>query len=156
MQMKSIKHLRKLVNPFSSETVVISFLIRLTALSIFMAGSKLATAGPLEDALGAYVEGLRTGDAKTLNKLFFNDGQFCLNRGTEIICSSFAKAIPSWVVVPDRKASGKITSKEVIEESMARVTYELDFNGDSYIDYLLLYKKNGQWVVVAKTTYLRK
>ena len=129
---------------------------RLTALFAVLAISQTAIAGSLEDALDAYVDGLRIGDVKTLNKLFFNDGQFCLNGGAEVSCSSFAEALPSWVVKPDPNTRGKIRSKEVIGQSMASVTYELEFNGQSYIDHLLLYKKNGRWVVVAKTTFLKQ
>src|SRR5688572_8542960 len=114
---------------------------RLMTLFALFAVSQTAIADSLENALDAYVDGLRTGDVKTLNKLFFNDGQFCLNTGAGIDCSSFAKALPSWVANPDPKARGKVRSKEVIGQSMARVTYELDFNGMSYVDYLLLYKK---------------
>lgn len=132
-----------------------SAITRLTTLLTLLAVSQVATAGSLENALDAYVDGLRTGDVKTLNKLFFDDGQFCLNGKTEIRCSSFAETLPSWVEKPDPKTSGRIESTEVIGESMARVTYELDFNGTSYIDHLLLYKKDGQWVVVAKTTFFK-
>jgi hypothetical protein len=128
----------------------------LVTLFPIFAAPQAAVASSLENALDAYVHGLRIGDVKTLRKLFFSDGQFCLNSGAEIDCSSFAKALPSWVSNPDPKARGKIRSKEVIGQSMARVTYELDFNGASYIDYLLLYKKNDQWVVVAKTTFLKR
>src|SRR5688572_2629537 len=104
---------------------------RLIALFALCAVSQAAIASSLEHALSAYVDGLRIGDVKTLNKLFFNDGQFCLNSGSGIDCSSFAKALPSWIANPDPKTRGKIRSKEVIGQSMARVTYELDFNGTS-------------------------
>jgi Putative lumazine-binding len=132
------------------------YIARLTAVFVLVAASQAVLASSLENALDAYVEGLRTGDMKTLHKLFIHDGQFCVNSGAEINCSSFAKAIPSWVAKPDPKTSGKIRSKEVIDQSMARVTYELDFNGVTYIDYLLLYRKNDQWIVVAKTTLLKQ
>jgi hypothetical protein len=125
------------------------------AVFAFLAVVQAATAGSVENALEAYVDGLRSGDVKTLNKLFFNDGQFCASRAAGIKCSSFAETLPSWVEQPDPTARGKILSKEAIGESMARVTYELKFNDDSYVDYLLLYKKDGQWIVVAKTTFLQ-
>jgi Putative lumazine-binding len=43
---------------------------------------------------------------------------------------------------------------EVIGDSMASVTYELQFGERSYVDHLLLYLQQGQWVVVAKTTFI--
>ena len=139
-----------------SEIVMRSAIARLTNLLALLAVSQSAIASSLENALDAYVDGLRIGDVRTLNKLFFSDGQFCLNSGAEIECSSFAEALPSWVTSPDPKTRGRIISKEVVGQSMARVTYELYFNGTSYIDYLLLYKKHDQWVVVAKTTFLER
>lgn len=131
-----------------------STIIRLTSLLAVLALAQPAMAGSLENALDAYVEGLRSGDVKTLNKLFHDDGQFCLNGKAGIKCSSFAQALPTWVETPDPKTRGKVRSQEVIGQSMARVTYELDFNGTSYVDYLLLYKRQEQWVVVAKTTFI--
>lgn len=132
-----------------------SVIVRLAALFTVLAVSQTAMGDPLEDALGAYVDGLRTGDVKTLGKLFFADGQFCLNRKSEIKCTSFAQALPTWVEKPDPAASGKLMAKEVIGDSMARVTYELAFGGVTYLDYFLLYKNNGRWVAVAKTTFIK-
>lgn len=133
-----------------------SAIIRWTSLFAVLAMSQPAMAGSLEIALDAYVDGLRSGDVKMLNRLFFADGQFCLNGKAGIKCSSFAQALPTWVEKPDPKTRGKIRSQEVIGQSMARVTYELDFNGTSYVDQLLLYKRDDQWVVVAKTTFIEE
>jgi hypothetical protein len=129
--------------------------IRLTALLAVFALSQPAMASSLENALEAYVDGLRSGDVKTLSKLFYDDGQFCLNGKAGIKCSSFAQTLPSWVEQPDSKARGKILSKEVTGPSMARVTYELEFNGTTYVDYLLLYQRDDRWLVVAKTTFIK-
>ena len=133
-----------------------SVIAGVTSLFALLAVSQAATASSLEKALDAYVDGLRTGDVQTLNKLFFSDGQFCLNRQAEISCSSFADVLPSWVAKPDPKTRGRIISQEAVGESMARVTYGLEFNGTSYVDYLLLYQKDGHWVVVAKTTFIKE
>lgn len=132
-----------------------SAIIRLTALLAVFAPSQPAMASSLESALEAYVEGLRSGDVKTLNKLFYDDGQFCLNGKAGIKCPSFAQTLPSWVEQPDPKARGKILSKEVTGPSMARVTYELEFNGTTYVDYMLLYQRDDRWLVVAKTTFIK-
>lgn len=113
-----------------------------------------ACANPLEEALSAYVEGLRTGNVKTLEKLFLKDGQFCLNGADGIECSSFAAVLPTWAAKPDPGARGKMKAMEVIGDSMASVTYELQFGERSYVDHLLLYLQKGHWVVVAKTTFI--
>ncbi|MGH8252216.1 MAG: nuclear transport factor 2 family protein [Steroidobacteraceae bacterium] len=113
-----------------------------------------ACASSLEESLSAYVEGLRTGNVKTLEKLFHKDGQFCLNSADGIECSSFAAVLPTWAAKPDPGARGKVKAMEVIGDSMASVTYELQFGERSYVDHLLLYIQEGHWVVVAKTTFI--
>lgn len=128
---------------------------KLAALAVLAALSQTAAAASVEDALDAYVKGLRIGDMKTLGEVFFADGQFCRANQGGIRCSSFAEVLPSWVERPDPKARGKVVSKEVVGDSMANVIYELEFGGDTYIDNLLLYKKEGRWVVVAKTTTIK-
>lgn len=129
---------------------------KLTTFAASVVMSQAVAATSVEDALDTYVEGLRLGDANMLGEAFFADGQFCRANLREIRCSSFAEALPSWVKKPDPKTRGRIVSKEVVRDSMASVTYELEFNGDSYIDYLLLYKKEGRWLVVAKTTFIKQ
>ena len=132
------------------------FTATLTTFAALAVMSQAAAATSVEGALDAYVEGLRIGDVSTLAEVFFADGQFCRANLGEIRCSSFAEALPSWVEKPDHRTRGRIVSKEVVGDAMARVTYELEFNGDSYIDYLLLYKKEGRWLVVAKTTFIKQ
>lgn len=125
---------------------------------LILLGSLLACqaafANPLEEALSAYVEGLRTGNVKTLERLFLKDGQFCLNGADGIECSAFAAVLPTWAAKPDPGARGKVIAMEVIGDSMASVTYELQFGDRSYVDHLLLYIQEGRWVVVAKTTFI--
>ncbi len=128
---------------------------RWATLAALVTLSPAALATTVEDALEAYVEGLRIGDVKTLGEVFFATGQFCRSSQGGIRCSTFAESLPSWVEKPDPKARGKMVSKEVLGDSMASVTYELEFGGDSYTDYLLLYKKEGRWLVVAKTTLVK-
>lgn len=133
-----------------------STIVPLAAAFTVLTASQTAMADTLEDALGAYVEGLKTGDVKTLKKLFLDQGQFCLNRKSEIKCTSFAEALPAWVEKPDPATSGKLITKEIVEDSMARVSYQLDFGGEKYLDYFLLYKNGGRWVVVSKTTFIKE
>ncbi|MBB6096389.1 hypothetical protein HNQ60_005311 [Povalibacter uvarum] len=128
---------------------------RLLTCLVGTAVSPSVAADPLDTALDAYVEGLRKGDLNILQGLFLGEGQFCMNRQEGIRCSSFAAVLPSWIEKPDAQAAGRVRSREVIG-SMARVTYQLDFNGTSYLDHLLLYESAGRWRVVAKTTWVEK
>ena len=112
-----------------------------------------ASANPLEEALSAYVEGLRTGNVKTLEKLsFWKEGQFCLNGAAGIECSSFAAVLPIWAAKPDperaepeshgghRRLHGQRDLRATVRRKVLRRP-------------LLLYIQEGHWVVVAKTTF---
>jgi hypothetical protein len=108
-----------------------------------------------EKALEAYVEGLRVGSLAKLEELFLADGQFCsmtAKATSQISCRKFSEVLGTWVARPDTRASGRVTHRHDATPSMSAVTYELDFGGTSYIDQLLLYRIEGRWRVVAKTT----
>lgn len=111
-----------------------------------------------ELALEAYVNGLRTGSLERLRELFLSDGQFCsvsAEPGRRIVCNKFSEVLGGWVAKPDPLASGRIVHRKDAAQSMSAITYELNFGGDRYIDQLLLYRSEGRWWVVAKTTALQ-
>lgn len=131
-------------------------LVRSLMGSALLFATHAATASmSVEESLSAYLDGLRRGDAATLNALFLGEGRFCLNDDKGIRCWPFAEAITNWIKKPDPQATGRIVSHETTADSMARVTYALEFNGMSFHDHMLLYKTGGRWVVVAKTTYIK-
>ncbi|WP_439568200.1 nuclear transport factor 2 family protein [Sphingopyxis sp.] len=108
-----------------------------------------------EQALEAYVSGLRTGRVEALQKLFLPDGQFCTlsdDGDTGVGCRRFAEVLGSWAARPDPAATGRVLDRRDATPSMSAVTYELTFGGDRYIDQLLLYRTAAGWRVVAKTT----
>lgn len=108
-----------------------------------------------EQALEAYVGGLRTGRVEELQRLFVPDGQFCTlsaDSDTPVGCKRFAEVLASWAAHPDPRASGRVLDRRDATPSMTAVTYELNFGGDRYIDQLLLYRTAAGWRVVAKTT----
>lgn len=119
-----------------------------------------ATAAPAaaspEQALSAYVEGLRTGRVELLEALFLPDGQFCTlgDKGAAppIDCQRFAEVLGDWAARPDPAATGRVLDRRDAAPSMSAVTYELHFGGDRYVDQLLLYRTDAGWRVVAKTT----
>ncbi len=118
-----------------------------------------ATAAPdassPEQALEAYVEGLRTGRVEVLQTLFLPDGQFCTlatNETPGVDCKRFADVLGGWAARPDPAATGRVLDRRDATPSMSAVTYELHFGGDRYIDQLLLYRTPAGWRAVAKTT----
>lgn len=119
------------------------------------APANAAEAASPEQALEAYVGGLRTGRVEELQKLFLPGGQFCtLAEGgdTPVSCKPFAEVLASWAARPDPAATGRVLNRRDATPSMTAVTYELHFGGDRYIDQLLLYRTDAGWRVVAKTT----
>lgn len=108
-----------------------------------------------EKALDAYVEGLRTGSLAKLQQLFLADGQFCSlpeDAARGISCRKFSDVLGSWIAKPDPRTSGRVIDRRDATPSMSAITYELNFGGTRYIDQLLLYRIEGRWRVVAKTT----
>ena len=118
-----------------------------------------ATAAPApsspEQALQAYVDGLRTGQIELLQGLFLPDGQFCAlgaNKTPAVDCQRFADVLGSWAAQPDPAATGRVLDRHDGAPSMSAITYQLHFAGDRYVDQLLLYRTPAGWRVVAKTT----
>jgi hypothetical protein len=108
-----------------------------------------------EQALEAYMDGLRDGSLEKLQELFLADGQFCsvaTKPTRRIDCRKFNEVLGSWVAKPDPGTSGRVIHRKDATPSMSAITYELDFAGTKYIDQLLLYRVEGRWQVVAKTT----
>ncbi|HEV7311075.1 nuclear transport factor 2 family protein [Sphingopyxis sp.] len=111
-----------------------------------------------EQALQAYVRGLRSGDLAELERLFLPEGQFCtLSEAppATAACRPFAEVLPGWVAAPDPTAAGRVVERVDATPRMSAITYELRFGGDRYIDQLLLYRTDAGWRVVAKTTAVR-
>ena len=129
------------------------------AATLLAAGPAFATApSSPEQALTAYVDGLRTGSVATLEALFLPDGQFCTlpdKSDAPVSCKRFAEVLASWAAHPDPAATGRVLDRRDATPSMTAVTYELHFGGDRYIDQLLLYRTDAGWRVVAKTTAVR-
>jgi hypothetical protein len=111
-----------------------------------------------EEALQAYVIGLRTGNLEALQELFLAEGQFCLVSKEDqrnIVCKRFSEVLAGWVAKPDPLTSGRVIHRKDATPSMSAITYELKFGGAQYLDQLLLYRVESRWQVVAKTTTVR-
>ena len=126
----------------------------LAALAAAPATAALHSSSP-EQALEAYVDGLRTGRVELLQELFLLDGQFCTfaaDKTPAVDCKRFGEVLGSWAAQPDPAATGCVLDRHDAAPSMSAVTYELHFGGDRYVDQLLLYRTPAGWRVVAKTT----
>lgn len=132
--------------------LALPFIVALPAAGFAMTAEPLASP---EQALEAYVGGLRTGRIELLQALFLPDGQFCTladSGAAPIDCKRFAEVLGGWAARPDPAATGRVLDRRDATPSMSAVTYELHFGGDRYIDQLLLYRTDAGWRVVAKTT----
>ncbi|MEW6989719.1 nuclear transport factor 2 family protein [Colwelliaceae bacterium 6441] len=47
----------------------------------------------------------------------------------------------------------KILSVDIVENKMAMVKLDFDTPKNHYIDYLVMYKRNGEWKIINKTFY---
>lgn len=111
-----------------------------------------------DEALEAYVGGLRTGRVELLQALFLPDGLFCTLAESGDApggCKRFAEVLAGWAARPDPAATGRVLDRRDATPSMSAVTYELHFGGDRYVDQLLLYRTDAGWRVVAKTTAIQ-
>ena len=56
-----------------------------------------------------------------------------------------------WTRVKAKTSLGKVLSVDIVDGKMAFVKFEFHYNKLDYIDYLSLYKVNGEWKIVNKT-----
>ena len=114
----------------------------------------------VEAVFADYVEGLAEGDLARLSNAFSPEGVFvsvdaAQNGKTTVVSRPFKNVLASWAASPDPTASGRITGVAIRNDFMASIQAELDYGTDRYEDNLLLYKLEGRWKIVAKTTYAR-
>ena len=50
---------------------------------------------------------------------------------------------------------GKVLSVDIVDDTMAMVKLDFKTSKTHYIDYLVMYKRNGQWKIVNKTFVAR-
>ena len=114
----------------------------------------------IEAMFADYVEGLAEGDLARLSNAFSPEGVFvsvdaAQNGKTTVVSRPFKNVLASWAANPDPTASGRITGVAIRDDFVASIQAELDYGTARYEDNLLLYKLEGRWKIVAKTTYAR-
>lgn len=115
----------------------------------------------IEAVFGDYVAGLAKGDVARLSSAFSPEGVFVSVRAAQdskpatVVSRPFKDVLASWAANPDPTAFGRITGIAIQNDFMASIQAELDYGTDRYEDNLLLYKLEGRWKIVAKTTYGR-
>ena len=117
----------------------------------------------IEHTIQSYIEGLRSNNSNYLMKaLETKNGYFqCLVHNTashqdEVTSISFLEAAREWPRSPDQNAKGEIISVDAVDNKMAVVKVRLNYSGAEYIDYLSLYKLNGEWKIVNKVSINRE
>lgn len=82
-----------------------------------------------------------------MQELFLADGQFCAVSAEpkRIVCKKFSEVLGGWVASPDPLAAGRVVQRKDATPSMSAITYELKFDGERYIDQLLLYRIEDRW-----------
>jgi hypothetical protein len=112
------------------------------------------TAGPAE-ALADYVGGLRNGDTEQLLRVLHPAGQVCFQPGPTrptAACEPFSSAAPRWTKTADPAARGKVLHQHDATANMTTITYELFVRDTHFIDQFLMYRVDGRWWVMAKST----
>jgi hypothetical protein len=112
----------------------------------------------VEAVFSDYVGGLAEGNLGKLSRAFAPEGVFVVVKAAKdgkpamVASRPFKDELPSWAANPDPTTSGRIIGITV-QNDMSSVQAELDFGADRFQDNLLLYKIDGRWQIVAKTTY---
>jgi hypothetical protein len=129
------------------------------ALTFALASPALANdSGALEAVFADYKAALRTGDKAIADRVFLPDGGFHFIRPaadgkpTAVISRPFKDVVPGWLARPDTTVAGHITKLAIQNETMATIEAKLDFGTNSFDDSFQLYKIDGQWRIVSKTT----
>ncbi len=105
----------------------------------------------LQKPLDKYVLGLQKGQLDMLQQAFLPHGSFCFRQfANNVTCKPFSEVLPTWTT-PDPNCKGRIVSWEATK-AMARITFELDYKGTRFKDYLLLYKLKADWIIISKST----
>jgi len=113
----------------------------------------------VEAVFSDYVGGLAEGDLGRLARAFAPEGVFVVIKAAKdgkpamVASRPFKDELLSWAANPDPTTSGRIIGITVQNDHMSSVQAELDFGADRFQDNLLLYKIDGRWQIVAKTTY---
>ena len=113
----------------------------------------------VEAVFSDYVGGLTEGDLGRLSRAFAPEGVFVVVKAAKdgkpamVESRPFKDELHSWAANPDPTTSGRIIGITVQNDHMSNAQAELDFGADRFQDNLLLYKIDGRWQIVAKTTY---
>lgn len=66
-----------------------------------------------------------------------------------IVTTNFA--FDGWSKESARTSKGEVLSLDIVDEKMAFIKFDLQYNLQRYIDYLTLYKINGDWKIIHRS-----
>jgi hypothetical protein len=105
-----------------------------------------------------YFNGVANGDQALLNKAFDMDfGHIKMNivdkkTGEDTIRSLTLKEFSGYFKEATKDLwQAKVLSVDVVDDKMAMVKLDFDTPKTHYIDYLVMYKRSGQWKIINKT-----
>ena len=111
----------------------------------------------VREAVDMYFNGVTRADRELLEKAWYANGasmKYVQDVGADAGKFKDVKipiAFDWWTRTKPKSASGKILSLDIVGDSMALVKFEFLYDHFHYIDFLTLYKIDGEWKLVSKT-----
>ena len=106
-----------------------------------------------------YFNGMANGDLDLMAKAFdmeYGDIKYMIpdenTKKTIIRHIHFSEFVNVFKNLSNMPWTGKILSVDVVDDRMAMVKFSLKTEKRDYVDYLALYKRNGNWRIVNKMT----
>ncbi len=106
--------------------------------------------------IDSYFEGARTATSAPFEKAWeLENGRMVFVRRKDgvdgVVSVPIRDAIKRWTSKPADESWGKVLSIDIVDGRMAVSKVEMLYRGNIYIDFLSLYKINGDWKIVNKT-----
>lgn len=111
----------------------------------------------VREAVDMYFNGVTRADRELLDKAWYVNGasmKYVQDVGADAGKFKDVKipiAFDWWTRTKPKTSSGKVLSLDIVADSMALVKFEFLYDHFHYIDFLTLYKIDGEWKLVSKT-----
>ena len=106
-----------------------------------------------------YFNGMANGDLDLMAKAFdmeYGDIKYMVpdenTKKTTIRDIHFSEFVNVFKNLSNMPWTGKILSLDVVDDRMAMVKFSLKTDKRDYVDYLAMYKRNGNWRIINKMT----
>jgi len=117
--------------------------------------------GAIQDVINAYYHGVVSANRGLIERAWdLENGQMehLITRGPveRVGVVAASKAVDWWTRARAATSSSQILDMDIAEGKMAMVKFEFIFNQLYYLEYLTLFKVDGQWKIVNKSFISRK